>query len=192
MAAKPAQAGIKVEMLIRTNMNSRQYQLTSCDVNWLARSMWGECGPKAKDKAYNAVAYCMLQRFMRWPVWGKWDSFAQFVRAFSQPVNPKWSDPDGEFAAKWPKLFSEAHLKRRDIIQTRPWGLVPEPPKKAAVLFAVGLADNPVPDAINFASRALIKRQGRTGITIGGNTFIDDTQDKMRWRPGKVEIVSVF
>lgn len=176
-------------MFVKVKTKFKTYELTANDVLWLARALWGECGRKADDQAYWAVAYCMLQRFMRWDgPRSRWPDWASFIRAFSQPVNPKWSNPGSALCKRFPRLCSRLRIKRRRTISECPWERLPRPAKRAAMLFAIGEADNPVPDAVDFGSRGLIRRQGKTGVTIGGNTFIDESATDTTWQPGPVDL----
>lgn len=168
-----------------------QYKLDEVDVFWLAKSLWGECGKNASNEDMLAVSSCMMQRYLRWPkAQLRWPSFMSFVRAFSQPVNPLWSSPSVDRRAKYPRLCSATRLKRRRRIRDAAWVDVPQRAKKLALAFACGVFDSPCPDAVNFGAEGLIRRQKKSGINIGGNVFIDESQDKgIKWLPGSLEII---
>jgi hypothetical protein len=167
-----------------------QYQLTDEDVETLGRALWGECGDAAPTDHYAAVAWAMLQRWLRWPG-GKglehWPTFAAFMRAFSQPINPDWAR-GGKKAKAHPEYATEAMLQRREEITNTPWSQMPPTPRLAAELFAMGQLSNPVPEAVDFAAKALVKKKGLDGRTIGGNTFIAAADDPWKWSPGRVTV----
>lgn len=171
---------------------NREYYLDDNDVSWLARALWGETGKNGSEEAMTAVAFCMMQRYLRWPgSENKWPFWYQFVRAFSQPVNPAWSDPNGAFARKYPRLCTPARMRRREKIQTCPWQDVPVNAKRIAGAFGAGyFLVSPCPDAVNFGAAGLVKRQKKTGINIGDNVFLGPEMDKgIRWIDGSLEII---
>lgn len=148
------------------------YAITSRDVVWLARALWGECGRWAREQAYYAVAFCILQRFMRWPRGRElWNTWAAFIQAYSQPVNRKWAYPTDSRIAKYPKECSPERIARRRLIRRTPWDRLPRRCRRAAERVAMGLVSSPVPDAVDFGTRALCSKLGLEGVTIGGNTF---------------------
>ena len=169
----------------------RSCALDDIDIMWLAKSLWGECGKGGEFEDMLAVACCMMQRYLRWKRANvEWGTFSSFVRAFSQPVNPIWVDPSPYRRRKYPKLCTPARLRRRRTICNAPWVDVPRAPKLVAMGFGCGMYASPVPDAVNFGAAALIKRQGRKGINLGGNVFIDPSQDKgIKWTKGSLEII---
>jgi hypothetical protein len=166
------------------------YEFTNQDIETLARALWGECGENAPYDHYAAVAWAMMQRWLRWPG-GKgverWPTFSQFMRAFSQPINPAWARGGAKAKAN-PEYATEAMLQRREKITNTPWQGIPGPPKLAAILFNNGQLANPVPDAIDFAAQSLVRKKGLEGETIGGNTFISARSDPWKWSAGGVTV----
>lgn len=159
---------------------ARSYALGTEDVIWLAKSLWGECDSRS-ERECGAVAWTMLQRWMRW---GNadvrasyWPTFKHFVRAFSEPVNPRKLD-QGEPAVR----------ARRAKIQGASWAEIPASARNYAVAFAEGKLPNPVPAAVDFAANWLVSKQGKTGLTIGGNTFLFPEESGQRWLPGSVGV----
>jgi hypothetical protein len=67
------------------------YQVTDDDRLTLIRAVAHE------GKPYLAVAWCLLQRFC-W-LYPSYDSFARFIKAYAQPINPRWF-PDGDLHQK--------------------------------------------------------------------------------------------
>lgn len=160
------------------------YKLTETDIDTLARALWGEAGGEAPTDHYAAVSWTMIQRWLRWPggnALDRWPSFSAFIKAFSQPVNPRWAR-GGDLAAKHPDYATPEMLARRDKIQNTPWAQIPPAPRLAAQLFAEGKLKNPVPEAVDFAADSLAKKKGLTGESLGGNTFVSaDGSDMGGW-----------
>lgn len=127
------------------------YQLTPNDVLWTARSVVYEGGRPAD------VLWTLGQRFLL--LRENYPTFAGFVQAFSQPVNPAWSRT-GEFCRAGGKYAhtaycSEDKLQRRDLAQHASWGdlMAKDPDAVLATLkWANAELPNPVPRATNFAA----------------------------------------
>lgn len=163
--------------------DSRRYTLTMRDVEWLAKALYQESNT---EKSRIACAYAMIQRFMRWPG-GKWSSFTDFLRAFSQPINPIWADPTTAKCMQYPELCTSEAVARRRKIQNWTWEEIPRDLQEIAVTFASGKYANPVPNSVNFSSKARVEKLGKKGVTIGGNTFLDASQDSMQgWKKASV------
>lgn len=156
------------------------YKLTEADTQMLAKSLWGENGSEMTEEAAGAIAWSMLNRYLlinyKWMQVG-W-SFEKFVQSFSQPVNPKWLDPNGEMCRRRPGDCTESRINRRRRIQGASWTAVkrisPDGVRYAR-MFADGQLPNPFPEPIyDFASKKRVLSQGFAGpgITIGGNTFL--------------------
>lgn len=150
-----------------------EYELSPTDLHWLAVSLWGECSAK-DDQACGAVAWTMMARWMRW---GRrhWDTFTGLMRAFSQPINPKWL---GKGTAE--------EIERRKMYQGWTWGEIPPRAREYAIAFAEGRLGNPVPGAVDFAEEGVVRRQGKIGTTIAGNTFLQEDQQDFAYWPGIV------
>lgn len=154
----------------------RAYTFTDSDVEWLARSMWGEA---SDDAGRIAVAWSHINRFLlinyRWLTAG-W-SFKQYVQSHSQPINPDWRR-DGSFCRPGGKYYgnqtycNETQLARRDKYQTH---AVPAQILALAEAFASGEHPTPFPEpTYDFAACWLTKKQGRPnpGIELGGNCHL--------------------
>jgi len=158
-----------------------EYTLTDEDILWLAKSLWGENGDNVTREEASAVAWTMWYRFIRWPG-HKWASFTELVRAFSQPTNPIWLDPQGAKCQQYPQYCKDSHISRRRKIQGASWDQIPESARRYAILFAEGrLPDVLGPHYIDFASTPKAKATGRG---IGGNYFLRDDQTSFNWLPG--------
>jgi len=100
-------------------------QLDKADIEWTARMLYGEAGGDCHlDGEGAAVLWTMINRYaMLFPLY---KSFTQFIRAYSQPINPKFLN--GGSKDKDPKHVDERELRREAIVkmtlQSFPAGLV--------------------------------------------------------------------
>jgi hypothetical protein len=151
---------------------TKGYRLTDSDVEWLARSMW--CEEEAGDvEGKLAVAWTHIQRFLliryRWLNEG-W-TFARYLQAHSQPINPEWSS-NGVFCRVGGKYYGKAEcssdkLAKRDRCCNDP---VPADMLALAESFASGEIPNPFPEpTYDFAADWLVKKQGRSGAILVGS-----------------------
>lgn len=171
--------------------DQRSYILSDEDIEWLARALWGECGAVPTKKEAGAVAWTMFLRFFRWPG-SRWSSFQKLIRAFSQPVNPLWIDPDGGKCLTYPQYCTPTHIARRRKITYTPWLEVPFSCKNFAWMFAAGFLDSPLSqDYVDFASTP---KAVKYGYPIDGNYFLtvqnlrDYYNDSTNWIPGEVGV----
>jgi hypothetical protein len=159
------------------------YQLTANDVLWAGRMADGEGDSDARK-----VLWTMSQRFAGLVRRG---SFASFVRAYSQPINPKWQR-DGICCAQGAtgcparrsrsfygeEPCSESRLARRDRMSTIPWDRLPAGVRRDVLAWAKAKAPNPVPHAVDFAAPGLSSRKlaraslGLSLVTRGRNWFL--------------------
>lgn len=171
---------------------TKGYKMTQTDVEWLARSMWGEASTRDGKVA---VAWCHMMRFLLvkyvWLQTG-W-SFTRYMQAHSQPINPEWRE-DGAFCRPGGKYHgtpdcSEHRLRLRDTFQLTPYDQVPEGDRKLAEAFAEGNVPNPFEVPVyDFAADSRVKKQFSTGkrpgvgLLVGGNRFLryEDLNDQER------------
>jgi hypothetical protein len=126
------------------------YQLTPNDVLWTARAVVYE-GGRPED-----VLWTMGQRFVM--LRREYPTFAGFVQAFSQPVNPAWAR-DGEFCRPRGRYAKTAYcveskLLRRDEARYATWNDLMQRDTDAVLAtlkWANAELPNPVPRATNFA-----------------------------------------
>lgn len=129
------------------------YRLTPDDAEWVIRMAVYEGSDPIP------VLWTMAQRWVLFRYQGKQlTKFASFLRAFSQPINPKWARAGefcragGEYAGR-PEC-SEDKLIRRERAQTEPLAsTIARSPElaSAAIAWLRGEAPNPVPRATDFA-----------------------------------------
>lgn len=144
---------------------SRPYEPTAEDRLWLSRAVAAEGAPQA-DVARTLVNLFMLQRAK-----GSDQTLTKLVRAYAQPVNPRWY-PDGDLylATARTEVERRASQRRRDVHSTR---MVFPPDVKRAVLLAL---ETPFPsDWTDYAAPDVdASRKGyvpRTEATPGVNRF---------------------
>lgn len=130
------------------------YQLTGRDLIWLARSAVFE-GGDPRD-----VVWTEAQRFVG--MRSSFATFADFIQAFSQPVNPDWRRdgffcrPGGRYAGR--KECSAAALTKRDLAASMSLtDLAKKDPEAVDIVlkFVGAGVRNPVPRATNFADEAV-------------------------------------
>lgn len=125
-------------------------RLTQNDVLWMARMLRGEAygfGPTH----YATVLYTVAQRLWYLPAFHNVDSFTTFMRAFSQPINPRFTDVDSNHCDRYRAQCTESYLARRNRIQNMRWEEIPDELRAIAIQFAQGRLPNPAPLSIDFA-----------------------------------------
>lgn len=167
---------------------SRTYTPDDRDVFWLAKSLYRE---STSEAGRVAAAWCMMQRFLRWPG-GRWATWTDMMRAFSKPINPIWADPDSAKCQKFKADCTPELIALRQKIQGWQWEDIPWTARKVALEFSQGRWGSPVPSAVDFASKTSVSNQGKIGVTIGGNTFIDASQTDQSWKHPYVSVDPVF
>lgn len=167
---------------------SSQERETIIDDNtalWMCRMCVGEGGYKcSKDKA-SAMLWAMMNRWNLWPGRKKFGSLLQLIRAFSQPINPRWQ-AGGDLALKYKDkdAGSPARLKRRAAICSL---TLKEMEKKAPQIveavkeFQNGtlfppdiLTELTMPRISNWASLPSTPRKNPQGLDIDGDWFFED------------------
>ena len=175
---------------------TRGYTLTNDDVEWLARSLWKESG---STEGRIAAAWGMMHRFLL--VRGKWFgspqagtkpwTFRQFIRAFSQPVNPDWLEtgvkcsPGSQYYGTW--RCSPERLANRKAAQTTPYPQIPSEPRRIAEGFAEGKIKDPFRHSGPVYDWAACSETGGRGISVGNNCFLrlDDLKPSA-WERGAI------
>ena len=138
--------------IVRTRGRALDYQLTREDVTWAAKMAAYEGDPEE-------VLWTMVQRFTLTYPGQRWGSFTEFIRKFSQPINPDWYR-GGVHCSSGGKgrgtlYCSEEKLARREHLEQMSWSeLEAERPEAVRITlkWAQGGLRNPVPKAVNFAA----------------------------------------
>lgn len=165
------------------------YELTPGDLLWAARMIEGEGGNQA------GVLWTMAQRLALVHRSAPHLTFSDLIRAYSQPINPRWQR-DGEFCRPGgPRSDTEAcderHLARRERITA----LRPEDMPDAIDFvqrWARGAVPNNVPKAVHFATPEVIARRINEGslarvVLTDGNAYASTTRSEA-WPAHYVEI----
>ena len=187
-----------------------QYKLTDEDVLWAARMVYGEGGD---ERDAPAVLWTMTQLFTpqgkrsKWGNPNKWGtSFRELIQRYSQPINPRWTTPEGTRVAsgimqgetslcyKAPDRCTSRYLERRRNFQSLSWERIPARLRDITLRWARGDLPNPVPNAVEFAnpptSRGFLGRNpGSVVVLRAGNWFIANRVSKT-WPPGLVRVDS--
>lgn len=160
---------------------TRRYQLTWDDLLWAARMVMGEAGSGAGGVHGAAVLWCMASRFA---VARGFQSYTSLIKAYSQPINPKWA-ADGDFCRVGGRNHgtsdcSSDRLERRARHQTITWEEIPETVQSLVFRWATAQVQNPIPKAVHFAVPAVVARRGggyvnRTGPDSGWDFVWDST-----------------
>ncbi len=95
-----------------------RYSVTADDVLWMARAVEKECRDDGDDLDERRVAQTLMNCFCYEASQRNYDSLTKFVRAYAQPVNPRWF-PEGDLFKRWhardPQKYSlAAAVGRRD------------------------------------------------------------------------------
>jgi len=172
---------------------TKGYTMSDTDVEWLARSLWGEASTEAGKIA---VAWSHMNRFLLvnyvwlksgWPFW-------RYMQSHSQPINPEWL-ADGKFCEPGGKYHgnsthcSTAQLRKREKYQTTPYAQIPKINRRLAEAFAAGEIENPFNEpTYDFAACWLTGKQNRPnpGIAVGGNCHLTHSSLKPKEKTGVV------
>ena len=172
--------------IVSGNPRVPDYTLTAEDVAWSAKMAAFEGDPAE-------VLWAMTQRYVYTYPGQKWPSFTAFIRAYAQPIAPKWSRsgskcrPGGPYHST-PRC-APALLDRRDHARTVTFAdLLVEKPEAVEITlqWAKALLPNPVPTATDFAqpdvSRAWLKRHpGSKIIKQAGMNWFMATKHSKNW-----------
>lgn len=175
-----------------------RYQLTDNDLLWAGRMVYGESQAEGAE-----VLWTMTSRFAKI----RGSSFADFIRTYSQPINPKWygdgvccaqgatgcpARPSRSFYGE--ENCSERVLARRARISSTPWDALPAGVRATVMNWATALQSNPVPRAVDFAAPDLVARKMQAhperygGIVKKGLQWYVSTPDSKGWAKNHVTI----
>lgn len=139
-----------------------RYQITREDILWTARMIQYEAG-SANESHASEIVWMMAQRFY-WTRSHRSRSFTEYIRAYSQPINPRWLR-DGEFCRSSgvrdngrPNSYgldrcSEIRLRRREEAQTIAWESLNAIPRRVTEAFATGQLPNNAVGITDFGSQ---------------------------------------
>lgn len=150
------------------------YRLTDDDLLWLARAIWGESGAD-NETGGAAVAWAMVQYHAL--VIGRtggrpaFSTFASLLRAYCQPINPKWASLNASGCREHPDRCTETLLRRRAMITSAAWGSIPETPKRVVERLIAGSLSNPVPGLTDWAAYEWQRGSQVPLVNVRGNRF---------------------
>lgn len=163
----------------------RVYTLTEEDKLWLARAMAGEAGENPGNlDGHKCVGWAMINRFLLSPAQGNWKTLTELLRAFCQPINPKWALGGPKCPQSSPDRDDPCYvgkLARRERITALPWNAIDADIRNLADAFAAGEVF--MPDAVlelnhhrisNWAAYRVKQPIGYTDINVGDNWFFED------------------
>lgn len=167
----------------------RKYIITNEDRLWLMRMCIGECGEKAD--AVRWPIWAMLNRFLLHPKQEQWPTLTSLLRAFSQPINPKWI---GEYCAVGGKGYGTKAcdiklIERRKKIQSLTEEEIPDLIWEQVTQICTGESFISIQYAriTNWhAADAETLSKYPNGVLVDGNWFF--AEDKIML-PGLVEIL---
>ena len=150
-----------------------QYRLTDNDLLWLARAVWGEAGERPRGGA--AVIWAMAQYHALVLGSGgsrpKFGSLTALLRAYCQPINPRWASTSASGCQDRPSACSAHLLERRARITNVGWGDIPSSVRGLVTQFSQGTLSNPVPGMTDWAAADWSSRSQVRLINISGNRF---------------------
>lgn len=150
----PGLLNTRVRPLLKWSNDDREFQyiVTDQDRAWFARAIWREGTPRV------AVGYTLLQRFAS--LYPKYQTFAKFLRAYCQPINPAWYTTGFRHKRLLKSLRKKRdaqgiaaeieRARRRERYSTTPVAQIPENYRILADRILTGAPHNPVPTAEHF------------------------------------------
>lgn len=199
---------MKIVGINQNNGPNFEYKMTENDLLWSLKMIYGESGNDLADAV--CVLWCMANRFVSLKDSYAGKTFETLIRAYSQPINPKWYR-DGLFGKlyKGKDSATEEKFKRRETIRNMKEEDFPENLRELIKLWADGQLPNPVPQAVHFAvPSAASKSKGTPGLIARGFELVYDkrgrgtncidkfgnvfyaTAGSTKWPANKVQLVS--
>lgn len=176
----------------------KYFRETKIDDNtalWAMRMCWGEGGKKCSIEKASAMLWALMHRWMLWDKKRRYPTYLSLMRAFSQPINPRWQT-GGDLAYKYRNrdAGSPERLRRRKYICSLGINMIgtKAPQMESAVThFRNGelfppdcLVDLESPRITNWASLPSTPTKFPWGMDINGDWFFEDK----RILPGTVVV----
>lgn len=166
------------------------YRITDDDKLWLARSIWGEVNRNPDNwsrpdvqQGGSAVLWAFANHYIT--VGAKrnlYSSLGSFVQGYSQPINPRWDDPNDALCLRTPAMCTASRIAFRRSLRSKRWDQFPEALQNLVLNFVAGRVQNTVGTRTDF-------RAAGTGyapadpINVAGNVF--GTAPNARQRPSQ-------
>lgn len=164
------------------------YQITQDDMLWLARSIWGEVSrtPSEWDQSdvqqgASAVLWAYANHYMT--VGQKrqlYPTLGSFVQAYSQPINPRWIDPNSGRCPSSPEMCTPDRIAFRRALRAKPWTDFPIALTNLVQRFVAGQVSNPIGTRTDFRAAGTGLEGSADAVNVAGNIFI--TADNARRR----------
>lgn len=160
----------------------RECQISDDDKIWMARMCLGEGGRNCSHDKASAMLWAIMYRWHLWDRNMRYNTYVDLMRAFSQPINPRWR-AGGDLADRWmgTPFATPARLARRAWISSRSWDKIPAKIREAVLNFQTGELFPPeVLTTIdraritNWASLKSTPRKFPWGVDIDGDWFFED------------------
>lgn len=141
---------------------------------WLKRMVVGEGGKNCSEKKAAMLCWAIVHRWFLWKGARFYPTFLLMMRAFSQPINPRWMT-GGDLAKKYigRKAASKYRLERRARIcaMTK----FPRKINRVVEMFADGLIEFKEPQRVsNWASLESTPKKFPWGFYVDGDWFFED------------------
>jgi hypothetical protein len=134
------------------------YVITDEDKLWMARMIFGEVNrdPAAWSRADvqrggGAVLWAMANHYIT--VGQKrqlYLTLASFLQGYSQPINPRWVDPNGEKCRQSPTMCTANRINFRRNLRAKTWGEFPVALQNLVLSFTAGQLPNPIGTRTDF------------------------------------------
>lgn len=154
---------------------------------WLARMVVGEGGARCSKFKTRVLLNAIVNRWFLFRGARRYRSFISFVRAFSQPINPRWMT-GGDLVKKYfgRNNVSKQRLARRARICAMKWEAIPAQIRVLVNMFRKGWA--PMPETVdrvasNWASLPSTPKKYPWGCDVEGDWFFAEAYQ----RPGQVQ-----
>lgn len=152
------------------------YRITDDDLLWLGRAMIGEVGEwgwsdNEMKRGGAAIVWALAQNnFLVVGSGGRrprYTTLAGIARAYCQPINPLWADPNGVKCRQYPEACTQSRLDRRRRITSTSWAALPPEVRDLLAKFKSGRLANPVPEMTDWHARSWDGAE----MVVGGNHF---------------------
>lgn len=158
---------------------NKTLRITNDVALWLMRMIVGEGGVKCSTHKTASLCWAIVNRWFLWPGARHYSNFVEMMRAFSQPINPRWMS-GGDLAEKYKGKgpASPARLDRRAKICSMD-KRIPSAIRENVVRFSAGVL--PYPELSiekkrisNWASLKSAPSKYPWGVDIDGDWFFED------------------
>jgi len=142
---------------------------------WLARMVVGEGGARCRRFKSSVLLNAIVNRWFLFPGAKRYSNFVSFIRAFSQPINPRWMT-GGDLVKKYigRSNVSAARLARRARICALTWDGIPASIRVSVNLFRKGwllMPETVDKVACNWASLPSTPTKYPWGCDVEGDWF---------------------